>query len=148
MARVLFLPDESSVIWLQSAWPAETLAAQVRSRRWQPPEPYASWLREGGHTLSCAVFGGLVIIQVEQPGPAPARPPELSGPMLTRREIEVLQYMAEGLNLAEIAGRLGLSVRTVSSHIRRIKSRFGVRTIAQTLGRAAALGLVRMRRRG
>jgi DNA-binding CsgD family transcriptional regulator len=147
MANVLFLPNESSVIWLQSALPADTLIAQVNSGKWQPPAPYATWLLEGRHTLNCAVFGNLVIIQVDQPGSAPAFPPEMAGPALSSREMEVLQWMAEGMKQVEIARDLGLSVRTVASYIHRIKSRFGVRTIAQTLGRAAALGLVRMRRR-
>jgi two-component system response regulator NreC len=37
-------------------------------------------------------------------------------PELTRRELEVLQLFAEGLNNSEIADKLFLSVRTIESH--------------------------------
>src|SRR6266498_4223835 len=61
---------------------------------------------------------------------------------LTPREREVLALLAEGLSTRQIANRLGLSARTVESHIGNIYQKLDVRTRVQALYRAAGLGLV------
>ena len=45
---------------------------------------------------------------------------------LTRRELEVLRLLAEGLTNAQIAGRLVLSTVTVNAYLRTIYSKLGV----------------------
>lgn len=54
--------------------------------------------------------------------------PRKRGPLddLTRRETEVLAEMAEGRSNAAIAARLGLSVKTVETHVASIFSRLGL----------------------
>lgn len=50
----------------------------------------------------------------------------LSAPMLERlsdREFEVFNFIAQGIGPTEIAGRLGLSVKTVETHRERIKQK-------------------------
>ena len=47
---------------------------------------------------------------------------------LTKREVEVLRLLAEGLADAQIAERLSVSVRTVNAHVRSIYSKVGVAT--------------------
>jgi DNA-binding NarL/FixJ family response regulator len=49
----------------------------------------------------------------------PAELPPAEKP-LTPRELEVLQYVAHGLSNREIAEELGVSVRTVTTHVRNI----------------------------
>ncbi len=61
---------------------------------------------------------------------------------LTPRERQVLALLAEGLSTRQIANRLGLSARTVESHIGNIYQKLDVRTRVQALYRAAGLGLV------
>lgn len=61
---------------------------------------------------------------------------------LTPREREVLALLAEGLSTRQIAKRLGLSARTVESHIGNIYEKLDARTRVQALYRAAGLGLV------
>lgn len=58
-----------------------------------------------------------------------------SRPDLTKRELEVLALMVEGLNNTQIASRLTVSVSTVKSHVSSILSKLGVasRTEAVTL---------------
>jgi DNA-binding NarL/FixJ family response regulator len=53
------------------------------------------------------------------------RPSRADGP-LSRRELEVALLVAEGLTNAEIAERLTVSVRTVTSHLDHIYTRLGV----------------------
>jgi RNA polymerase sigma factor (sigma-70 family) len=61
---------------------------------------------------------------------------------LTPREREVLALLAEGRSTRQIAKKLGLSERTVESHIGNIYQKLRVRTRVQALYRAAGLGLV------
>ena len=53
-----------------------------------------------------------------QPSPATRVPDRVSG--LTRREIDVLELVARGKTNNEIADRLSISVRTVSTHVSNI----------------------------
>ncbi len=50
--------------------------------------------------------------------------------LLSPREREVLDLVAEGRSSKEIAGILGISVKTISFHRENIKRKLGVRTIA------------------
>jgi DNA-binding NarL/FixJ family response regulator len=54
---------------------------------------------------------------------------------LTRRELEVLNVLAEGLSKAGIAGRLSISEKTVGTHVQNIFAKLGVQNRVQ----AAAL---------
>lgn len=49
---------------------------------------------------------------------------------LSRREIEVLQLMAEGRTTREIADLLHISVKTVASHREHIVGKLGIRSVA------------------
>ena len=60
---------------------------------------------------------------------------------LTRRELEVLALVTEGLQNREIADQLVLSVRTVDHHVEAILRKLGVKTRAQTRPAAEVLGL-------
>jgi LuxR family transcriptional regulator, maltose regulon positive regulatory protein len=68
------------------------------------------------------------------------RRPEPAAPRLTRRELEVLGLLAEGLSNAQIAVRLGLSVLTVKRHVANILGKLDLPTRA-----AAAAFAVRNR---
>ena len=61
---------------------------------------------------------------------------------LTKRELEVLHLLAEGLGQGEIAKRLVISPKTVSTHIERILSKLGVRSRAQAVAVAYREDLV------
>jgi DNA-binding NarL/FixJ family response regulator len=61
---------------------------------------------------------------------------------LTSRELEVLQYLAIGLTVRQVATRLGVSPRTVESHIARLYDKLGVRNRVQAISRAATLDLI------
>lgn len=52
-------------------------------------------------------------------------------PVLTRREKEVLQHIAQGLSTQEIADKLFISFNTVESHKKNLRSKFDVRNSAE-----------------
>jgi DNA-binding NarL/FixJ family response regulator len=63
---------------------------------------------------------------------------------LSEREIQVLQLVAEGLPPAEVAERLVISPKTVSSHMQRILTKLDVHTRAQAVAVAYEAGLIRV----
>lgn len=60
---------------------------------------------------------------------------------LSERERDVLEGILGGRTSREIAGRLGLSVRTVESHRARLRRKLGARSSAELARRAFELGL-------
>jgi DNA-binding NarL/FixJ family response regulator len=62
---------------------------------------------------------------------------------LTARESEVLSALAQGLSNAEIGRQLGVSARTVSTHVERILNKLDVRTRAAAASIAVRMGLDR-----
>jgi len=61
---------------------------------------------------------------------------------LTRREIEVLRMMAEGLGNKEIATRLAISDHTVKFHISSILAKLGASTRTEAVTTGIRMGLV------
>jgi DNA-binding NarL/FixJ family response regulator len=64
---------------------------------------------------------------------------------LTRREMQVLKALAEGLTNKEIADRLHMSVDTERTHMMNILSKLGVHSRLQALLFAARYGLIELR---
>jgi LuxR family maltose regulon positive regulatory protein len=62
---------------------------------------------------------------------------------LSRRELEVLELLIEGLTNQEIAERLYLSLRTVKFHTGNIYAKLGVKNRAQAINRARELSFER-----
>ena len=61
---------------------------------------------------------------------------------LTKRELEVLELLADGLPNADIAGRLFLSPRTVDHHVSSILRKLDARTRTEAVAAATRLGLL------
>jgi DNA-binding NarL/FixJ family response regulator len=76
--------------------------------------------------------------------PAPRDPPPRSDEraILTPRELEVLQWLAEGLANKQVAARLGLSEHTIKTHVTSVFEKLGVGTRAEAVARAVRLGLL------
>ena len=64
---------------------------------------------------------------------------------LTRRELEVLRLLADGLDQAEIAERLVISPKTVGTHIERVLSKLGAHSRAEAVALAYRLRIVPVR---
>jgi len=61
--------------------------------------------------------------------------------VLTDREREVLQLIAEGSSTKETASTLGVSIKTVETHRRQIMERLGLRSVAELTKYAVKEGL-------
>jgi DNA-binding CsgD family transcriptional regulator/tetratricopeptide (TPR) repeat protein len=61
---------------------------------------------------------------------------------LSRRELEVVRLLADGLTNREIAERLVLSTRTIDMHVRNILTKLRCRSRTEAAGRAVELGLL------
>jgi DNA-binding NarL/FixJ family response regulator len=66
---------------------------------------------------------------------------EAVAPLLTPREREVLQLIAEGKKTKEVAGSLNVSVKTIETHRRQIMEKLNLRSIAQLTKFAIREGL-------
>jgi DNA-binding NarL/FixJ family response regulator len=67
-----------------------------------------------------------------------------AGSVLTSREEDVLRLVVKGYSYKEIAGALGLSVHTITSHIQHIYRKLSVRSRGEAVFEAIQMGLVRM----
>ncbi len=61
---------------------------------------------------------------------------------LTAREQEILLMVSQGLTMQQAARRLGISPRTVETHVAKLYRKLGVRTRVQAVSRAVQLGLI------
>jgi DNA-binding NarL/FixJ family response regulator len=61
--------------------------------------------------------------------------------LLTDREREIVQLLAEGKSTKDIAYRLNLSIKTIESHRRRIMERLEIQSIAELTKFAIKEGL-------
>lgn len=64
------------------------------------------------------------------------------GPLITRREKEVLHLIAEGLTNKEIAERLFVSISTIDSHRKNLLSKFEVMNAASLITKASKNGII------
>jgi DNA-binding CsgD family transcriptional regulator len=74
--------------------------------------------------------------------PGPQQPPLPRPGKLSVREQELVALVARGHTNAQIAAQLYISIRTVSSHLDRIRDKTGCRRRADLTRLALTLGLV------
>ena len=70
-------------------------------------------------------------------------PRDAGASALTPRELEVLQLLAEGLTNQQVGTRLGLSARTVKTHVQNLLVKLDVPDRTGAVARAFRLGLIR-----
>ena len=63
-------------------------------------------------------------------------------PVITRREKEVLQLIADGLTNAEISEKLFISIPTVNTHRKSLLEKFEVKNTAMLIGKAIKMELI------
>jgi len=111
---------------------AGALASGLREDR----NPQSVVVRGELTRLECHRLGDEVVVVAQRTGePAPH-----ARQLLTRREIEVLEYVAEGYTTSQIAARLGIRPATVRTHVEHALGRLGVHTRAEAISKAISTG--------
>jgi len=68
--------------------------------------------------------------------------PKLDAPLLSSREMEVLQLVAEGHTNKEMAGRMGISIKTVEKHRHNLMEKLNIHDIAGLTRHAIENGII------
>jgi DNA-binding CsgD family transcriptional regulator len=90
--------------------------------------------------MNWAAAAEYALMLTEDPGPPQATTPVLG--KLSVRERELIILVAQGATNAQIAAQLYISVRTVASHLDRIRDKTGCRRRADLTRLALTAGLV------
>jgi DNA-binding CsgD family transcriptional regulator len=99
--------------------------------------------QERGTAMGMATAAEYVVLLVSDDTPQSASSPATPGrPLLSGRERELVTLVAQGRTDAQIAGQLYISVRTVRSHLDRIRDKTGCRRRADLTRLALQVGLV------
>ncbi|MBY0278295.1 response regulator transcription factor [Candidatus Binatia bacterium] len=70
------------------------------------------------------------------------RPARASETPLTGRELEILTFIAKGFSVAEVGDLLGISARTVTTHVQHIYRKLEVSSRSEAVFEAVNLGLI------
>jgi DNA-binding NarL/FixJ family response regulator len=127
---LVLAPDESAAVDALSS------GARGAALRDVAPEPLFAALR--------ALSRGMVVVD-ENLAAAVLRPRISASPPaepLTARELEVLQFLAQGLSNKQIGDRLGITEHTAKFHVNAIIGKLGAQTRTEAVVQAVRLGLV------
>jgi DNA-binding NarL/FixJ family response regulator len=92
-----------------------------------------------------AYFSPVIAKRLSEQSMRPAPPdPRQPAVELTSREAEVLQLIAEGFANKQIAGELGLSVKTVEKHRQAVMNKLNIHDTAGLVRHAAARNIIEM----
>lgn len=123
---------------------ARDLPAVVVLTAYDYPQYVAAAMRLGasGFVLKTAPIAELVeaIRRTAAGGLAFGVRPSGRAPTFTARELEVIRLVVEGGSNDEIAGRLGITAKTVEAHLRRLFDRLGVLSRTELATRALREG--------
>jgi DNA-binding NarL/FixJ family response regulator len=112
---------------------------QLRRARQALGPDRARAAEDRGAAMSLATAAEYALMLTDPGPPKPAAPGP--GP-LSARERELVTLVAQGRTNAQIAAQLYLSVRTVGSHLDRIRDKTGCRRRADLTRLALTMGLV------
>jgi LuxR family maltose regulon positive regulatory protein len=138
-----FFDDE--VASVQHSW-LLLMLARVRGRRGHLDEAWAALstaqaaLAELGDTGRLPELAAAVTRELEDVASRAAGGELVSAP--TEAELAVLRLLVTALSAREIGGKLYISANTVHSHTRSLYRKLGVRTRAEAVARATAIGLL------
>lgn len=107
---------------------ASAMVAVARGERVFPPEQERAAVQELGRLVRAARAGSR------------------GASTLTPRELTILQLLAEGLTMHQVGTRLGISQRTVESHVAKLYRKLEVKTRVQAVVKATSLGLIELDR--
>lgn len=136
--KVVFLTMHSDIVFAARALEAGAKAYVLKHA---PPAELLMAVREAaqGRTfVSPAIAGQLMEFYQSEP----AKRHEVPGTNLTSRQLQLLQFLAEGQSVKEIAGLLKISPRTVESHKYRLMQQLKLKNTAELVAFAIRHGLI------
>ena len=86
-------------------------------------------------------LAGVMLAEVKRIDPDPA---DESDRIVTKREVEVLQLIADGCSTQEVADSLYISQKTVKNHLASIYQKLDARDRTQAVLQAVRMGIVRL----
>jgi predicted ATPase/DNA-binding CsgD family transcriptional regulator len=136
--------------WPLRPWPRNMAAREKLLRKARqllgPTGTRAAEKRGAAMSLAAAAEYALMLAAAQPPtGPSPQPlppPPAPALPNLSPRERELITLVAQGRTDAQIAAQLYITVRTVSSHLDRVRDKTGCRRRADLTRLALTVGLV------
>jgi DNA-binding NarL/FixJ family response regulator len=131
-AKLLFVSMHSNGMYVREAMSTGACGYVLKTSAAEELLPAIRTVLEGQIYMSPSLGPNVI-------GAVPARR-ETSG--LTDRQREVLQLIAEGHSSKEVAGILGISIKTANFHRYEVKKKLGVRSIAELAAFAARSGLI------
>lgn len=121
--RVLILSIHAEPSWVRAAFEAGARAYLTKS---SAPEEIERAVRE---VLADRFYVSPVVARAAiEPAVPREWPPQGGAEALTPRELEILRLVAEGLGNRQIAGRLGMAVTTVRTHLSSVYAKLRVKT--------------------
>ena len=96
----------------------------------------------GGETVLSPGLAGAMLQEVQKLGRAANQ--SATEPIITKREEEVLQLIADGLSTPEVADQLYISLKTVKNHLASIYQKLDSRDRTQAVVRAVRMGIIRI----
>ncbi len=136
-AKILVLSMHESRNYVEEVLRAGASGYVVKNSASQDVHNAIDAVRAGASYLSPAITQQ-VVDAIARPGDA--SPTGVS--MLTDREREVLQLIAEGLSSKEIAAKLGVSLKTVDSHRSNLMEKLDIHKVSGLVRFAIRSGLV------
>ena len=125
--KVIFLSMSSDPIVVRQAIQAGARAFVVKDCAYDQLIKAIEAVKKGEQYLSPKIVGVVLSDYVKQLNGGEGAPPSV----LTSRENEVLQLLAEGRTSKEIAGVLGVSVKTVDTHRQNLMAKLDLHSIAE-----------------
>jgi DNA-binding NarL/FixJ family response regulator len=98
-------------------------------------------LAASGESILSSELASSMLSEVKKEEAATAKG---SGPVISAREEEVLQLIADGLSLPEVSAQLFISTKTVKNHLASIYAKLDARDRTQAVLRAVRMGIIRL----
>jgi DNA-binding NarL/FixJ family response regulator len=133
--RVLILSNHAEPSYVRAAFEVGAWGYVTKS---SAPEEIERAVRE---VLADRFYVSPTVAQaIIGPASPRERPPHAEVEALTRRELEIVRLVAAGLGNRQIAGRLGLAVTTVRTHLSSVYGKLQVKTRVELALYAAKAG--------
>jgi len=143
VTQIILLEDEKKMTIYNISQNSSSLARALESGDWNPPDEEIADKFDPAEMCLLEMPNFVVVLPKDyQWKVQPVHSEEEV--VLSPRQQQVVQALAEGYTTKQIAYNLGISQRTVMAHIQATKERFGTYTRAQTVSRAQSLGLIQV----